>query len=169
MYGTKPEKSKAEIAMAFLKELEAGKVDKAASKLSTNFSFSSSSDLPSINKAKYMTQMREIKKAFPDWSFNPTRVKETKNGVSMMLNISATHKGDLNTFVRSLGVVKATGKSFKLPGVPMHIQFNGDQIVNIIVDSEPRGCAGAVLRELGCELRSGWQFDAEIPVKANVK
>ena len=143
--------NKKETTRAIYKALESGNPESVGKYASDDFVFSGPIPEP-INFEKWVGLQKQVRTAFPDWSFNLSDVQETENGTRTTLQITGTHTGDLDLSALGLPVVKATGKSVKLPVEHVDITFKGDKVSKFHGDVPAGGGLPGIFKQLGVEM-----------------
>jgi predicted ester cyclase len=86
----------------------------AAKLLSSDFTFSGPVPQP-INGTQWLAMQQNLATAFPDWKFNVADLREEGGKIRGAVQITGTHKGELDLSTLGMPNVPATGKAVKLP------------------------------------------------------
>ncbi len=140
-----------DIVKAFVKALESHDLEKVASYLSDDFTFTGLTSLP-IGREGFLDLQRGILSAFRDWSYNLSDVVEEGGMVRATARITGTHTGDLVVPVPDLPVVPATGRRFSLPAETHLYSVRGSKIATLRILVVPGGGFQGLYRRLGARL-----------------
>jgi len=92
--------------------VQMGNFESAKSLLSSDFKFSGPVPEP-ISGAEWMGMSANLKAAFPDLDYQ-FKIESVDGDVAhISAELKGTHKGDLDLTAMNMGVIPATGKSFK--------------------------------------------------------
>lgn len=140
------------IAQNVLKAWEDGDLQKAASLITDDFSFSGLTPEP-VGKEAFLGTQKVHNDAF-EWAFNPRNIRTAGNQVDCDIQIHAKHTGTYD--VRPLGLpvspIPATGKSRDWPVEHLTFTIRGDQICRLDVKSGPGGGVPGTLEWLGVKM-----------------
>ena len=92
--------------------VQMGNFEKAKSYLSSDFKFSGPVPEP-ISGEEWMGMSAGLKAAFPDLNYRFNIESVDENTAHISGELSGTHNGDLDLTSMHMGVIPATGKSFK--------------------------------------------------------
>ena len=92
--------------------VQMGDFEKAKSYLSNNFKFSGPVPEP-ISGEEWMGMSASLKAAFPDLNYHFNIESVDGDTAHISGELSGTHKSDLDLTAMHMGVIPATGKSFK--------------------------------------------------------
>ncbi|MBI5032123.1 MAG: nuclear transport factor 2 family protein [Chloroflexi bacterium] len=135
-------------AEAFLAGINTLNLDAVASYCTNDFTYSGPLPKP-VNLQEWRGLASVFLKAFPDWNFNATVVREEGNVVHVTVRITGTQNGELNLTPLGMGVIPATGKSITLPQSPGRVTFAEDKIANFHLDVGPGAGIPGILAQLG--------------------
>ena len=148
--------SSSDIVRKTMETLESGDVENAGSFLSDDFEITG--PIPErMNKLQFLGLMKGLISAMPDFSFNPSEIKEEGGKVSMKIHVNGTHTGLLNLAAIGIPPLHATGVEVVLPEEPVTVTVKDGMIVSAKLNPVPGGGATGALEQLGIELstRSG--------------
>lgn len=92
--------------------VQMGEFEKAKSYLSSDFKFSGPVPEP-ISGAEWMGMSANLKAAFPDLDYQFKIESVDGDTAHISAELKGTHKGDLDLTAMNMGVIPATGKTFK--------------------------------------------------------
>jgi len=92
--------------------VQMGEFEKAKSYLSSDFKFSGPVPEP-ISAAEWMGMSANLKAAFPDLDYQFKIESVDGDTAHISAELKGTHKGDLDLTAMNMGVIPATGKTFK--------------------------------------------------------
>jgi predicted ester cyclase len=142
-----------EMASKLLQAIESKDTTAAAKYLSADFMFSGPVPQP-INAHDWLAMQQNLSTAFPDWKFNATDLREENGEVRGVVQITGTHKGELDLSSIGMSKVPATGKSIKLPSEKITIGVTDGKITSLTsAATEGAGVMG-ILSQLGVEVPS---------------
>ena len=137
-----------EMASKLFQAIEAKDTIEAAKYLSTDFMFSGPVPEP-INGQDWLAMQQTLSIAFPDWKFNATDLEEENGEVRGVVQITGTHKGELDLSIIGMPKVPATGKSIKLPHEKITLGVSDGKITSLAsAATEGAGVMG-ILSQLG--------------------
>ncbi len=102
--------------------------------------------LNGIGKIEFLAAMKAQMDAFPDYSENPTDIREDGDVVHFTAHVRGTHKGILA--LPGMNAVPITGRSIQLPPEPAWVQVNQGKILVYHVDPVPGGGINGILSQL---------------------
>ena len=140
-----------ETARKLFELIEMKNTSSALEMLTTDFSFSGPTPEP-INGQIWMAMHDKLNKAFPDWSFNMTGFHLHGDEVHGEVQISGTHRGDLDLSLLGIPNVPATGRRIQLPVESITFKFQGDKICAVEGESVPGGGAMGILGQIGVQM-----------------
>jgi predicted ester cyclase len=140
-----------EMASKLLQAIESKDTTAAAKYLSADFMFSGPVPEP-INGHDWLAMQQTLNTAFPDWKFNATDLREENGEIQGVVQITGTHKGELDLSSIGMAKVPATGKSIKLPREKITIGVADGKITSLTsAATEGAGVMG-ILSQLGVEV-----------------
>ncbi|GMR11038.1 MAG: hypothetical protein BMS9Abin28_1862 [Anaerolineae bacterium] len=130
--------------------IESRETGAAAEYLSDDFTFAGPVPDP-IDAAAWLGLHDRMNAAFPDFSFNLSDVQQAGNTAQGTLQLSGTHKSDLDLSAMDLPNVPATGKSFQLPPEEVSVTVEGEKITSVRAAKVEGGGVKGILSQLGVE------------------
>jgi predicted ester cyclase len=103
--------------------------------------------LDGIGKREFMAAMKAQLEAFPDYSENPTDVKEDGDVVRFIAHVRGTQRGTLA--LPGMAPIAPTGKQIKLPPEPAWVKVSDDRLLLYHVEAVPGGGIRGILSQLG--------------------
>jgi hypothetical protein len=140
---------KIEIAKNVFNALASDNVWEAGKYLADNFTFAGPVPEP-IGKVEWIEFHAALKKAFPDWQFSPTDLKESGNTLTGAVHITGTHTGTLS--IPGLPTVQPTGKKIKLPAEYFTISFEGEAMISFVTEGTSGAGILGIYSQLGVQL-----------------
>jgi predicted ester cyclase len=133
--------------------VQMGDFEKAKSYLSSDFKFSGPVPEP-IDGAQWLGMSAGLKAAFPDLDYHFNVEGVNGDTVNISAELEGTHKGELDLSSMQMGVIPATGKSFKAAHEHGKVTVRDGIITTWAV--EPTEGAGlmAILGQLGVKIPS---------------
>jgi hypothetical protein len=133
--------------------VQMGDFEKAKSLLSSDFKFSGPVPEP-IDGAQWLGMSALLKAAFPNLNYRFNIESVDGDTANISAELSGTHSGDLDLTPLNMGVIPATGKSFKSAHEHGKVMLRDGKISTWAV--EPTEGAGlmAILGQLGVKIPS---------------
>ncbi|MFQ6616263.1 MAG: ester cyclase [Fidelibacterota bacterium] len=140
-----------DVVREILRLVESGKYEDAGNLLSDGFTFSGAVPEP-VSGKEWLGLHRKLKEAFPDFSFNVSEIEETEGRVRATIQITGTHKNDLDLSAMGIPTVGATGRSVKLPVEHPEFGVEGGKATSLhVADAGPEGGVAGILKQLGVQ------------------
>lgn len=140
-----------EMASKLFQTIEAKDTAAAAKYLSADFTFSGPVPEP-ISGDEWLAMHRTLSIAFPDWKFNPTDLREENGQIRGALQITGTHKGELDLSSMGMPNVPATGKSVKLPREEITLGVSDGKFTSLSTPPTIGGGVMGILSQLGVKV-----------------
>jgi predicted ester cyclase len=137
-----------EMASKLFQAIEAADMTAAAKLLSDDFAFSGPVPQP-ISGREWLGLQQGLSKAFPDWRFNAANIREEGGKVRCTVQITGTHKGELDLSALGMPKLPATGKSFKLPREEITLGVSNGTFSSLSVPPSDGGGVMGILSQLG--------------------
>jgi predicted ester cyclase len=137
-----------ELSKKLLSLIEAKDRASALKLLSDDFTFSGPVPEP-ISGPMWLGMNEKLSTAFPDWSFNVSDLKSDGSIVRLAVQISGTHKGELDLSAMGLPKVPATGKKIHLPREEAELKIEGGKVKYFKTGSNPEAGVSGILKQLG--------------------
>ena len=128
-----------------------GDADNFFSLVSEDFTFSGPTPEP-LDAEGWFGIGRLMADAFPDLDYGFRVTGEHGDHVHTVTELSGTHTNDFDLTAMGMGVIPATGKSFKNAPEEGMAVVEGDQVVAVEINSNPDSGLGAILRQIGVDL-----------------
>jgi len=131
--------------------IQMGNFEKAKSYLSNDFKFSGPVPEP-ISGAEWIGLSAKLKAAFPDLNYQFHIESVDGNTAHITAELKGTHRGDLDLTAMHMGVIPATGKSFRAAREHGKVMVRDGKVVSLA--NEPTEGAGlmAILDQLGVKI-----------------
>ncbi|OGR91226.1 MAG: hypothetical protein A2V88_11145 [Elusimicrobia bacterium RBG_16_66_12] len=142
-----------EMASKLFQAIEAKDMIAAAKYLSDDFTFSGPVPQP-VSGGEWLAMHQSLSKAFPDWKFNASNLREEGGKVRGVLQITGTHKGELDLSALGMPNVPATGKAIKLPREEITLTGSDGKFTSLSTAATVGGGVMGVLSQLGVEVPS---------------
>jgi predicted ester cyclase len=137
-----------ELAKKLLSYIEAGDRASARKLLSDDFTFSGPVPEP-ISGPMWLGMHEKLSVAFPDWAFNLSELRADGDIVHMTVQISGTHKGELDLSDMGLPSVPATGKKIQLPRDEAELKVEDGKVKYFKTGPNPEAGVSGILKQLG--------------------
>jgi SnoaL-like polyketide cyclase len=140
-----------ETVQSLMDAVQMGNFEKAKSYLSNDFKFSGPVPQP-ISGAEWIGLSANLKAAFPDLNYHFKIESVNGDTASISAELQGTHKGDLDLTAMHMGVIPATGKSFKAAHEHGKVMVRDGKVTSL--RNEPTEGAGlmAILGQLGVKV-----------------
>ncbi len=102
--------------------------------------------LDGIGKAQFVAAMKAQIDAFPDYSENPTDLRESGDRVAFVAHVTGTQRGAL--ILPGMKPIPPTGKSIHLPPEPAWVRVRDDKLIRYHVTAVPGGGIEGILSQL---------------------
>jgi predicted ester cyclase len=123
----------------------------AATYLTDHFTFSGPVPQP-ISGTEWLNMQQALSRAFPDWKFNATDLREEGGKVQANVQITGTHTGELDLSSLGLPNVPATGKKIKLPREAITLSMSDGRFSSLVNTPTPGGGVMGILSQLGVKV-----------------
>ena len=140
-----------EMANKLFQAIEAKDTSTAAKYLSDDFTFSGPVPQP-ISGGEWLAMQEGLGKAFPDWKFNSADLREEGGEIRGTVQITGTHKGELDLSALGMPNVPATGKAIKLPREEFTLTVSNGKFSSFNNPPTDGGGVMGILSQLGVEL-----------------
>jgi predicted ester cyclase len=140
-----------EMASKLFQAIEAKDTTAAAKLLSDDFTFSGPVPQP-INGGQWLAMQQNLSKAFPDWRFNATDLREEGGKVRGAVQITGTHKGELDLSALDMPNVPATGKAIKLPREEVTLTVSDGKFMSLSTAATDGAGVMGILSQLGVKV-----------------
>ena len=100
-----------------------------------------------LNKEQFLTMLRALYAAFPDWHYDHDAPEWLGDAVAIKWRQGGTHLGTWT--LSGMPPVPATGKPVKILEQFFFYQLQGGQIVEICPDPVPGGAPAGILEQIG--------------------
>jgi predicted ester cyclase len=95
---------------------------------------------------------QSLSKAFPDWRFNVESLREEGGKIRGTVQITGTHKGELDLSALGMPRIAATGKSIKLPRSEITITYSDGKLTSLDSPAPVDGGVAGILSQLGIKM-----------------
>jgi len=136
---------------SLMEAIQMGNFERAKSYLSNDFRFSGPIPEP-VSGQEWIDMSANLKAAFPDLNYQ-FKVESIDGDIAnITAQLTGTHKGALDLTAMHMGVIPATGKSFKAARERGKVRVRDGKITSLA--NEPTEGAGlmAILGQLGIEV-----------------
>jgi hypothetical protein len=142
-----------DIVKTMLVAIQNGNFETARTYLSDDFVFSGPVPEP-INREQWLGMSANLLKAFPDLDYRFATDGVNGDVVNFTAQLTGTHKGSLDLTAMGMGIIPATGKTFKATRESGKITVKNGKIVSLV--NPPIEGAGlmAILSQLGVTIPS---------------
>jgi predicted ester cyclase len=140
-----------DMANKLLQAIEAKDTTAAAKLLTDDFIFSGPVPKP-ISGREWLAMQQSLGKAFPDWKFNVADLREEGGKVRGTIQITGTHKGELDLSSVGMPKVPATGKAIKLPRGEITLTVSDGKFTSLSSPAPDGGGVMGILSQLGVKV-----------------
>jgi len=91
-------------------------------------------------------------KAFPDWKFNSADLREEGGEIRGTVQITGTHKGELDLSALGMPNVPATGKTVNLPREEITLSVSNGKFTSLTTAATEGAGVMGILSQLGVKL-----------------
>jgi hypothetical protein len=131
--------------------VQMGQFDKATSLLSSDFKFSGPVPQP-ISAAEWMGMSASLKAAFPNLDYHFKVESVDGNTAHISAELSGTHSGTLDLTSMHMGMIPATGKSFKAAHEHGKATLRDGKIIAWAMEPSEGAGLMAILGQLGVKV-----------------
>jgi predicted ester cyclase len=128
--------------------LEAKDVAQAATHIHDDFQFSGFGSDP-LNKDQFVSLMKALFAALPDWSYHPRELREEGEAVRFKTQVTGTHTGMLVGLDPGMTPIPATGKAVSLPQDQVECSLRDGKVATMKVESPEGGGIKGILAQIG--------------------
>jgi len=128
--------------------LEAKDVAQAATHIHDDFQFSGFGSDP-LNKDQFVSLMKALFAAIPDWSYHPRELREEPDTVRFKTQVTGTHSGMLAGLDPGMPPIPATGKAIALPQDQVECTLRDGKVATMKVESTEGGGIKGILAQIG--------------------
>jgi len=137
-----------EMASKLFQDIEAKDTTSAAKLLTDDFKFSGPVPQP-ISGSEWLAMQQNLAIAFPDWKFNVADLREEGGKVRGAVQITGTHKGELDLSALGMPSVPATGIAVKLPREEITLTVSNGRFASLNSPTTDGGGVMGILGQLG--------------------
>ena len=130
---------------------EAGDFGKLEGMVADDFSMSGPVPMP-VGKREFIGLMTALAAAMPDMKFNTHDFKENGDQVTVMVQITGTHTGELQLPMPGMPAIKPTGIKVSLPAEPSTFTVKDGKLAMLEVASIEGGGVMGILSQLGVNM-----------------
>ena len=128
--------------------LEAKDVAQAGTWIHDDFQFSGFGSDP-LNKEQFLSFMKHLFQAIPDWSYHPRELKADGDAVRFKTQVTGTHSGMLTGLDPGMAPVGASGKPIALPQDQVECTMRDGKVATMKVTSLADGGVPGILAQIG--------------------
>ena len=140
-----------EMASKLFQAIEAKDTTAAAKLISDDFTFSGPVPQP-ISGGEWLAMQEGLGKAFPDWKFNSADLREEGGEIRGTVQITGTHKGELDLSALGMPNVPATGKTVNLPREEITLSVSNGKFTSLTTAATEGAGVMGILSQLGVKL-----------------
>ena len=137
-----------DIVKAGLAATEAGDFKKLDDMVADDYVFAGPVPEP-LGKREFMGLQSALLTAMPDWKFNATDFKENGDEVTVTLQVTGTHTGQLSLPMPGIPILPASGKQVSLPGEISTFTVKNGKLARLDIIPTPGGGLLGILSQLG--------------------
>ena len=128
--------------------LEAKDAVQAATYMGDDFQFSGFGSDP-LNKEQFVSLMKTLFTAIPDWSYHPRELRSEGDSVRFRTQVTGTHSGMLVGLNPGMAPIAATGKKINLPQDQVECTVRDGKVATMKVASEEGGGISGIVTQIG--------------------
>jgi predicted ester cyclase len=128
--------------------LEAKDAIQAATYMCDDFQFSGFGSDP-LNKEQYVSLMKTLFTAIPDWSYRPRELRAEGDSVRFRSQVTGTHTGMLVGLNPGMAPIAATGAKIELPQDQVECTVRDGKVATMKVASDADGGISGILSRIG--------------------
>jgi predicted ester cyclase len=128
--------------------LEAKDVAQAATHIHDDFQFSGFGSDP-LNRDQFVSLMKALFTAIPDWSYHPRELREDGDAVRFKIQVTGTHTGMLVGLDPGMAPIAATGKTISLPADQVECTLRDGKVATMKVETGEGGGIKGILGQIG--------------------
>jgi predicted ester cyclase len=128
--------------------LEAKDAVQAATYMDDDFQFSGFGSDP-LNKEQFVSLMKTLFTAIPDWSYHPRELRAEGDSVRFRTQVTGTHSGMLVGLNPGMAPIAATGKKIELPQDQVECTVRDGKVATMKVASEADGGITGIVAQIG--------------------
>jgi hypothetical protein len=140
-----------EVFELYTAALDRGDLKTMAALIHDNFRLEGAG-LDGIGKPEFMAAMKAQLDAFPDYSENPTEIKEDGDVVRFVAHVRGTQRGTLT--LSGMAPIAPTDREIRLPPAPAWVKVSEDRLLLYHVEAVPGGGIQGILNQLGLRSES---------------
>jgi predicted ester cyclase len=135
------------VLLRYIEGLETRDVDKIADTVADHLAFISANR--TLGKAEFLSMLRALYTAFPDWTYGYDRVEDRGDCLAVKWRQGGTHTGVFAW--PGMPAVPATGRRVRMPEHYFFYKLAGNKIVEIRPDPVPGGAPRGILQQIGVD------------------
>jgi predicted ester cyclase len=128
--------------------LEAKDVVQAATHMHDDLQFSGFGSDP-LNKDQFVSLMKALFAAIPDWSYHPRELRAEGDTVRFRAQVTGTHSGMLAGLNPGMAPIAATGTKITLPGDQVECTVRDGKVATVKVESPADGGIRGIIAQMG--------------------
>jgi hypothetical protein len=140
-----------EVVIEFLTAIETNNFKKAESLASDDFVIEGVGPT-NFNRTEFLNVHRALNTGLPDFRFNHKIVKETGDQIEVTVQLSGTHKKDMQAPIPGLGTIKATNKQVRMPEEHVTVTIRNNKISKLRLQEVPGGGLAGLLKQIGVDV-----------------
>jgi predicted ester cyclase len=131
--------------------IQAHDIDGYARLLSEDAKFTGPGPEP-LGKQAYLATLRTMLNAFPDLQYHYRIIGDDGNLLRYASYFSGAHTGELDLSTWSMGIVPATGKTFRTSEEVGEVTVENGRITRIQIHARENGGIRGILKQIGIQL-----------------
>jgi predicted ester cyclase len=128
--------------------LEAKDAVRAATYMCDDFQFSGFGSDP-LNKEQFVSLMKTLFTAIPDWSYHPRELRSSGDSVRFRTQVTGTHSGMIVGLNPGMAPIAATSKRIELPQDQVECTVRDGKVATMKVASQAGGGISGIVAQIG--------------------
>jgi predicted ester cyclase len=128
--------------------LEAKDVVQATTHIHDDFQFSGFGSDP-LNRDQFVSLMKALFTAFPDWSYHPRELRAEADTVRFKTQVTGTHTGMLAGLDPGMVPIAATGRKIDLPQDQVECTVRDGKVATMKVETPAGGGIARIIAQIG--------------------
>lgn len=137
-----------EIVKTFITALQSGAIDMAAQYMTDDFKLVGWTQ-QSLDRGEFLALQMQLDAGMPDFSYNLSDLHTHDNEVRALIQIAATHTGELAFPQLGIPTIEMTGQAIGLPQVAVEFVLSDGKVAEMKMQAVPGGGMEGLLQQLG--------------------
>lgn len=137
-----------EIVKTLITALQSGAIDMAAQYMTDDFKLVGWMQQP-LDRGEFLALQMQLDAGMPDFSYNLSDLQAHDNEIRGLIQVAATHTGELAFPQLGIPTIKMTGQAIGLPQVPVEFMLKDGKVAEMKMQAVPGGGMEGLLQQLG--------------------